>query len=153
VTVQLLGREAPSAQQFVISWLMPTPFGDNSVTPDADHIGTKRTDDDPLPFRMAVQITTGNDLFSEYPIVSVHDFALKDADAEAGARLTQQRILWLAENDVDVILPDGTLANCCDAWTMPSFGPSKQKYYDTDIYRWVARYGFEFTLTANPLHA
>jgi hypothetical protein len=136
----LLGRAAPNAQAFVLAHLAPL----NGLTTPPGGVGSLRNPKDPLPFRLVQRVAGANDLFSDFPVVSVHTFGantgnLADTLASRAADITHRRMLVLLDDPTtDVIMADGSIANC--EYLEVKEAPRKEPYRDTSVIRYVARY-------------
>lgn len=144
MSVELLGRAAPNAQAFVLAWLEPL----NDLTTPPGGVGSRRRPGDPLPFRMVTRITGAGDLYSDYPVVSVHTFgdaSISQADTYTNreADITDRRMLLLLEDPtINVVMADGTVANC--EYLAVKEAPKKVEYHDTSVIRYMARYEIGF---------
>lgn len=137
MTVDLYDHAPPNSIVFVISHLMPlatTPHKQDSIAAKRWSTGM------PLPYR-AVTRTTGNtDQLADYPHVRVHTFAATFTDAMREADRTHQRMLLLLDDPLyDVVMPDGSIANC-ESLTIIE-GPHEEEYPASSVVtRFVAEY-------------
>lgn len=133
MTVDLLSRAAPNVQAFVLAHLAPLGA-----------VGTRRNPGDPLPFRMVTRITGPSDLFTDYPVVSVHTFgdaAAGQADTLANreADITHRRMLVLLDDPTTPVLMANGVVAYCNYLTVKET-PVKVQYRDTTVIRYVGRY-------------
>jgi hypothetical protein len=133
MSVELLGRAAPNAQAFLLAWLAPLGA-----------CGTLRNPGDPLPFRMVTQIDGSGDLFSEWPLVSVHTFGdtagdIPDTLAMRASSITHRRLMLLMDDPTtEVQMADGSIAGL-EYFDVKEL-PKKVNYHDTSVIRYVGRY-------------
>lgn len=73
----------------------------------------ERKPDDPLPFRQVNMIdgTYDTNLFYCTVVLSIHTFGNTVTEAQREGAKTDQRIMLLGSEIVDVPMPDGTVAN------------------------------------------
>jgi hypothetical protein len=129
MTVELLGRAAPDPQEFLLAWLAPL----------GDECSTRRNPNDPLPFRMVVRVGGAGDLFSDFPLMSVHTFGATDTLASRASKVTEQRLLVLLDDPTtNVLMPDGSIANCENFEVKEA--ARKEHYHNTSVIRYVGRY-------------
>lgn len=135
MTVDLLPDESPDAEDFFASWLAPLL-----------RAGTEHKTTDSYPFAV-VQFIAGTDDectgFADGVVqVDFLDTARDGLVAAQSAKITaregHRRIMYLAKHCSDVVLSDGSTANCdyIDTTLMPARLPTE----DERVVRYVARY-------------
>jgi hypothetical protein len=105
MSIESLDRRATSSEQFFIAWLKPLGLTKLRVN-----------DDTPLPVRRVQEIFAVDDSNLFYTTAQVAVFTMCnysadgdnwEIDAEAASQDTHDRILYLAQHEVTVELPDG----------------------------------------------
>ncbi|MBF9328481.1 hypothetical protein [Mycobacteroides chelonae] len=102
MTVPLHGQKPPEPIVMMLAHL--APLGPCEM---------ERNSDDPLPFRQVNLIdgTYDPNLFYCTAVLSIHTLGKTIAEAHREAIKTDQRIMLLGSEIVDIPMPDGTVAN------------------------------------------
>lgn len=133
----------PSANEFVIAWLVP-------LTGDPLSVGMRRPTGAVLPYRLVNRVASKDDKVTDSSSVAVHTFAATLEAAETAANLTHRRMLALAPPWADqqlVTISSGTVqADRVET----SQGPLWLEYEDTTIWRFFARYEVDLRFVATP---
>lgn len=137
MTVDLYDKTVPNSIVFVIAHLLPlatTPRPQDSVAAKRWVAGM------PLPYRAITRVAGGTDQLSDNPTIRVHTFGATFTEAMHEADRSHLRMLLLLDDPLyDVVMPDGSIANC-ESLTAPD-GPHEEPYAASSVItRFVAEY-------------
>lgn len=107
MTVDVYPLKPPNAVAFVLAWLLPA-----AASPL--NLGSKRwSTGAPLPYWMVHRVTGADDLISDFPVVRVHTIAATETECQREMDRVNARMRVLVDDPLtDVLMPDGSIANC-----------------------------------------
>lgn len=129
MTAELHDQEAPDAEEFTVCWLTPLL-----------RASAERDTDDVLPFALVQQITGTDDpdCGESTDVIQIDILGNGPQAASIAKREVHRRMLYLAENLVDIVMSDGSKANADYVETVMK--PVRMAFADDTIVRYVARY-------------
>lgn len=157
MTQPLLHGEAPPNEvAFVLAWLLPITGVDLPLTapftldPNTVGVGAERWEAGMiLPYRSVTVFPVHQDLISSYSIVRVHTFGDSYEHASDEADKTHSRMLVLADDPLtDVLMADGSIANCQSLGGEHCIRPHKQPYAaESVVTHFVSEYDLALRFT------
>lgn len=137
MTAELYNKTVPIGIVFVMAHLMPlatTPNPQDSVVPKRWSAGM------PLPCWAVTGLGGPTDFLADHPRIRVHTFGATYTDAMLRSWDAHQRMMLLLNNPLyDVVMPDGSIANC-ESLDAPD-SPHEEPYAASSVVtRFVAEY-------------